>query len=50
MEQPAIWCERCGTELYAGEFCYRIEAERICEDCLAGFAREYFRFLLEVIA
>ena len=44
------WCDRCGTELYAGSFCYRIGGQRICADCLADFAREYFRSVLELIA
>ena len=43
------WCDRCGTELYAGSFCYRIGGQRICPDCLADFAREYFRSALELI-
>lgn len=44
------WCDRCGTELYAGSFCYRIGGQRICPYCLADFAREYFRSALELIA
>lgn len=50
MNGVVCWCDRCGTELYAGEFCYRLDGLRICEDCLAGYARGYFRPALEIVA
>ena len=49
MTEIVCWCDRCGTELLAGTFCYRFGSSLVCEDCLTGFAREYFRFALEVI-
>jgi hypothetical protein len=43
------WCEHCGCELYAGEFCYNVAGARICEDCLPSFSRAYFRPSLELL-
>lgn len=36
-------CELCGGELYAGEECYFINGEVVCEDCLGEYARQVFR-------
>lgn len=43
------WCSRCGSEMYAGSFCYRIGELRLCPDCLTAFAQEYFRGAMELI-
>ena len=41
--RPAASCSLCRDELYLGSVCYRIGAALICEDCLAAYARAYFR-------
>lgn len=43
------WCSRCGTELYSGEYCYRLDGGRICVYCLAAYAEDYFRPWLEAV-
>lgn len=48
-ENAVCWCDLCGTELYRGEFCYRIEGRRICPDCLGEYARRRFCALLELV-
>lgn len=35
-------CALCGGELYRGQICYDINGERICQDCLADYARQAF--------
>ncbi len=37
------WCDRCGTELYAGDVCYRLEGQCLCTECLLPYAQERFR-------
>ena len=49
MTEQVCWCDRCGTELPVGSFCYRIDGQRICPDCLASFAESYFRLAMELI-
>ena len=36
-------CCLCGDELYMGQQCYHINGQTICEDCLADYARQYFK-------
>lgn len=51
MTEPIFvcWCDMCGTELYAGSFCYRLEGMRVCPDCLRAYALGYFRSALELL-
>jgi len=47
--KTVCWCDICGTELYAGDACYRLNGLCICPDCLTAYARDFFRTALEVI-
>ena len=51
MTEPTLvcWSDLCGTELYAGSFCYRLEGMCICPDCLKVYATKYFRTALELV-
>lgn len=42
-------CDLCGEELDRGDVCYRLNGLCVCADCLADYARDYFRTALEVI-
>lgn len=39
---PVAACGLCRDELYAGEVCYRIDGQLICESCLAAYAHACF--------
>lgn len=42
-EDPRFSCRQCGGELFSGEVYYDICEHPVCRDCLAVFARRYFR-------
>lgn len=39
-EKPRDCCDFCKYEI--GEYYYEIDGERICEDCLEEYAKQYF--------
>lgn len=39
-EQPMMFCDMCNGDLYAGDSVYKIEGDKICEDCIL----EYFEW------
>ncbi len=43
------YCNQCGGEIYDGETVYRIDGQRIHEDCLGDFAKKYFAACQEEI-
>lgn len=47
-ETVIFWCDRCGEELCAGDFYYRIGLLRLCPACLRDYAEEYFSACREV--
>ena len=40
--EPVEVCTCCGKELFAGDYIYTIDGEKLCEDCLND---EYRRML-----
>jgi len=40
---PAGQCCLCGDELYAGQCCYLVGGNLLCESCLPRYAKAYFR-------
>ena len=41
-ERIAAECDLCGSDIYEGAPCYRINGTVLCPDCLGAFARDYF--------